>query len=496
MQKTDNQRRDLARGGMLSFFGSASSAFLGFVLTVVISRLLGASGAGVVFQATGVFAVVMAFAKVGMDSTAIYLLPRVRLDAPEKVRSTVVAFSLAAIAVSLVLVAVLEMLAPIIWPGAGVSDSVRAVLIFVPVGALLLIASAVLRALGSVKEYVWVANIAVPALRPPLVAVAAVATGSALVVCVAWAVPLALMVVVAGLLVVRHVNRLEVDNRGQVWPDSQQWRQIISFAAPRTLSAGLEQALIWVDVLLVGWLVSDQAAGVYGGAARFIQAGLLVDAALRVVVSPKFSALLHQNKEAEVRELYVTATMWLVLVASPVYVLMAVFSPVFLSLLGPDFVDGAASLSILAVGMTLTFLAGNIHSLLIMSGRSGWAAVNKAVVLAINVVGNLLFLPSFGIVAAAAVWTVSMLIDALLAAIEVYVFLHVKIRITEVLLPLLVVLMSFGLPSVMASAFLGQSVISVVVSLGTGGVLFLGGCALLRQQLHVDGLVSMFRSRR
>lgn len=494
MKDKNNNRRDLARGGMLSFLGSVSSAVLGFVLTIIITRLLGADGSGVVFQATGVFAMVMAFAKLGLDSTAIYLLPRVRLDDATKLRSTVMAFVMAAVVASLILGVVLAAIAPWLWRGE-VAETVRALMIFIPFGSVLIIASAILRALGSVKEYVLVNNIAVPALRPPLVAVAALATSSALVVAVAWALPLALLVLVAGFLVAGHIRREEGSDKGALLPSAKQWRTIGSFAAPRTLSAGLEQALIWVDVLMVGWLVSDQAAGIYGGAARLIQAGLVVDAALRVVVSPKFSSLLHQKKTEEVRDLYITATMWLVLVASPVYVLLSVFSPVFLQILGPEFQQGAVALSILALAMTMTFMAGNIHSLLIMSGRSGWAAVNKVVVLVINIGANLLLVPHYGIVGAAWAWTGSMLIDAGLAAVEVRIFLGIRARIKEVLLPLGVVLVSFGIPGILCALWLGQTVLAVVLAVVGGLIFYLLGCWKWRNQLHIDGLVAMVRSR-
>lgn len=495
MKDKNDNRRDLARGGTLSFVGSVSSAALGFLLTIIITRLLGADGSGVVFQATGVFAMVMAFAKLGLDSTAIYLLPRVRLDDVTKLRATIMAFVIAAVVASLILGVVLILIAPFLWRGE-VAATVRALMIFVPVGSVLLITSAILRALGSVKEYVLVNNIAVPALRPPLVAVAALATGSALAVTIAWALPLALFVVIAGFLVVGHIRREEGELKGALLPTREQWRTIVYFAAPRTLSAGLEQALIWLDVLLVGWLVSDQAAGIYGGAARLIQAGLVVDAALRVVVSPKFSSLLHQDKKDEVRDLYVTATMWLVLVASPIYILLAVFSPVFLTILGPEFHKGAIALSILAVAMTVTFMAGNIHSLLLMSGRSGWAAINKAVVLLINIGANLLLLPHYGIVGAAYAWTLSMLIDALLAAIEVRIFLGIRAQISEVLLPLGVVIFSFGLPSIVIVRYLDQSVLSVVFAALVGLILYLLVCWKLREKLHIDGLVAMLRTRR
>lgn len=62
-------------------------------------------------------------------------------------------------------------------------------------------------------------------------------------------------------------------------------------------------------------------------------------------------------------------------------------------ILGDGFAPGASVLVVLCIGSIVTFMAGNIHSLLIMSGRSGWAAVNKIVVLALNIVGNIIFIP-------------------------------------------------------------------------------------------------------
>ena len=139
MKDKNDNRRDLARGGTLSFVGSVSSAALGFLLTIIITRLLGADGSGVVFQATGVFAMVMAFAKLGLDSTAIYLLPRVRLDDVTKLRATIMAFVIAAVVASLILGVVLILIAPFLWRGE-VAATVRALMIFVPVGSVLLIA--------------------------------------------------------------------------------------------------------------------------------------------------------------------------------------------------------------------------------------------------------------------------------------------------------------------------------------------------------------------
>ena len=72
---------------------------------------------------------VMAFAKLRLDSTAIYLLPRVRLDDVTKLRATIMAFVIAAVVASLILGVVLILIAPFLWRGE-VAATVRALMIF------------------------------------------------------------------------------------------------------------------------------------------------------------------------------------------------------------------------------------------------------------------------------------------------------------------------------------------------------------------------------
>ena len=196
MSEANQARRSLARGGIVGFVGAAASAVLGFAFTIILSRMLGAEGAGIVTQATGVFAIVMALAKVGLDSTAIYLMPRLSLDAPEEIRATLSFMASLTVGVSTVCVLILEAVAPLIW-NAEVTASTRAVLWFVPIGALTLVASAALRALGNMREYVLIQNLLLPGLRPLLVALAAAFTGSLAFVSVAWALPFVVVLVAA-----------------------------------------------------------------------------------------------------------------------------------------------------------------------------------------------------------------------------------------------------------------------------------------------------------
>ncbi|TBN57990.1 flippase [Glaciihabitans arcticus] len=484
----DAETRALARGGGVSLLGSATSAVMGFVLTVVLARLLGDSGSGVVLQAIAVFTIVLSFARAGLDSGAVWMFPRLVSADPSRLRGTLLWMLAVTAAAGGVCALGVELAAGFLDP--TVADAVRAAGWFLPAGALLLVALAATRGLGGVVPYSVVGSIALPAARPLFVWIAVALGASLAMVTLAWALPLPLALVAAIAVLRVQVLRHEQGVRGPWRVDKPVRRELLGYAWPRTISAGLEQSIIWLDVLIVGVIAGTAAAGVYGGASRFVAAGLIIDSALRIVVSTRFSALLHEGRVAEVQSLYRTAATWLVLFGAPIYLILGVFASVVLGLLGPGFEEGSTALAILCGGAILTFAAGNIHSVLLMSGRSGWGAFNKAVVLALNIVGNLLLVPVLGIAGAALVWSASMLVDALLAAIEVRVFLGIRAGWGATAYALLVPLASVGLPALAARLVLGETLLGLLVGTALGVILFLTWCALDRRRLNIHALVA------
>lgn len=496
----DAGSRTLAREGAAGFLGAAASAFLGFMLTVVLARVLGDAGSGIVLQAIAVFTIVLSFARGGMDSAAVWIMPRLRANDPAEIRGTLaLMFRLTAVCATVCAIAVIA-LAPLFAlsgdrHAADVARAITAAGWFLPAGALMLLALAATRGLGGVLPYVGVGSIAMPALRTGGVWLVAIAGGSLVAVTVAWAVPvliaLAAALVVLGFQVKRHENAAGLRGAWRVNPALR--ASVVTYALPRVLSAGLEQSIIWLGVLIVGFLAGSASAGVYGGASRLVAAGFIVDTALRIVVSTRFSALLFAGKIADVERLYRTAAIWLVLISTPVYVVLAAFAPVVLRLLGPGFEDGSGVLVILCAGAVLTFTAGNIHSVLLMSGRSGWAAFNKAVVLVVNVVGNVILVPLIGINGAAISWALSMLIDAMLAAVEVRRFIGIRIWAPSIAYALCVPILTFGIPALIVLRTLGDTMPALLLTLGSGAAFFLAWCALDRKRLQLADLVGFGR---
>jgi len=122
--------------------------------------------------------------------------------------------------------------------------------------------------------------------------------------------------------------------------------------------------------------------------------------------------------------------------------------------------------------------------------------VNKAVVLTLNVGGNLLLLPRYGILAAAVVWAVCMLVDAALALVQVRVILGVRPRLGAALGALGIVLVAVGVPCGVSLGLLGQTTTGLVVATLAAAVVLMVVMRVFRRALRLDGLAEVLRRRR
>lgn len=488
-----------ARGSVVTLVGAAASALLGFALSVLLARALGATGAGVVLQAVAAFTIALSVARLGLDTTAVWLLPRLAGSERHLLRPALVGLLLPAV-VAPTLVAAGWYAARALSGDVGldprVADALSAVALFLPAAAVMTVALAGTRAFGGVLPFNAIGNVGVPGLRPVLVGAAVLAGGGTTAAALGWAVPWLVGAVAALAVLARQVRRAVagIETAGAGWaPDRALRTRIRRFALPRVVASGLDQSITWVDVVIVGVLIGSTAAGVYGTVARFVSAGAVVATALRIVVAPRFSALLGEGRTEDVEELYAVTARWILLLGSPAYLVLAVFAPTVLGWLGPGFADGAVPMVVLCLGSIVVLAAGNVQALLLMSGRSAASAVNKAVVLAVNVAANLVLVPRYGIVAAAGVWAFCMALDTGLAAWQVRRGVGVSVAVGSIGYVALVVAVVVALPSLAVAWTLGQGTGQLLLAVLVSAVALLGYAVLDRRRLRLDDLRSLRR---
>ncbi len=502
------ERRQAARGGIIGIAGAAISSVLGFALTFILARSLGEAGSGVVLQTIAIFTIVLGLAKAGMDTAAVWALPRLVISDRSKLRGATMALLVPVAVVGCLLALVMAVTAPLLGAGRDADshqlvEAVQGASWFLPAAAIMMVALAATRGLGNIVPYALIGNIALPAVRPLLV-LGILGLGAfglntlPALASIAWAAPAAMAMLAALMILWRRVDAHErrAGARGTVWPDRELNVQIWKFASPRWFSSGVEQSIIWFDVVLVGFLAGAGQAGIYGAASRFVSAGLIVSSAMRMVNSPRFSALLSERKTRQVQDLYTTTVSWIVLLGAPIYALFIFFAPTVLGWLGPGFESGSTALTILCVGAITMLMAGNVDSLLMMSGRSGWIATNKVIVLALNVIGNLWLVPLWGITGAAVSWAFSLLLDSVLASVESRIFLGITFGTRQVFYALFVSGVCVVPVSVLARVLIGQSTAAVLVAGAASLAALAMWCWLDRKRLHLDDLALLSRTVR
>jgi len=252
---------------------------------------------------------------------------------------------------------------------------------------------------------------------------------------------------------------------------------------------------MWLDILLVGALVSRYAAGIYTAVSRLAVVGTFALEGTRLAIAPQLSGLLARRKRSGAAELYQSATRWLVLASWPVYVTFAIFPAVVLGIFGPRYTAGAAALTVLSLAMLVNLGTGNVSVVLLMGGKSSWNLINTLAALTVNVGLNLLLLPRIGIVGAAVAWAASIVVDNVAAVAETWLLLGLAPFGRGYWLGLAAPGVCFAASGLGARYLLGVSLAALAVAAAAGLAAYLAVIYLARRRLQLVELSAVLGLR-
>lgn len=501
--------RGVARGGALNLFGSVVYGAANFILLAVITNELGATRAGPLIVAIAVFTIVSRVSELGASTGLVRMISRER--ALGRVEHIVPTLAVAVLPV-LLLGAAFSVLVWVLAPdlaalfGKGedetsITDLLRVLAPFVPIVAAYTVLVQGTRGFGVMWPLVWIEKV----LRAVAMPVAAFAVlrlgGSAEAVLYAWV----LTSVVAGVLAVVAIAWLTGrERRGAADPDDAPpaiaWpslaRGFWAFALPRALGQSFDVAVLWFDTLFVAALIGATDAGIYAAGTRYLLIGTFVTEAIQQAIAPKVSSLLTVRKTREAREVVGQATTWAAAIIWPTYLVVAAFSAVLLAVFGPSYVRAQGALVLLALGMLLASTCGPSDSVILMSGRSRHSMFNSAAALVVNVAGNLLLVPRYGITAAGGVWALTLIVGAGLPALQSVMKLGIVPWSASLANVMVIALGTVGAASALALIALGDTVAGLVAAVLVGGPAYLAFSWIRRRSIYSAALLDGFRRRR
>lgn len=496
----DKHMTRAARGGALNLAGALVSGLSAFALAAVVTNGHSKAEAGAFFTTTALFLLATNVGQLGTNTGVVYFISRARgtgslRNANVYMRLGMRPVVILGIALALAMWVWAEPLADLMSNGPvndSVTTSIRWLAPFVPLAAVLNVSLSGTRGLGSMKANTILDQLLRPMLQLALVAVAAWLI-SADQMPTFWALPY----LPAAVLAWWAWRKLSLRATGGAQPDTGYLprRAFWKFTLPRGLSGIAQVAMQRLDIILVASLAGVGPAAVYAATTRFLSLGLLANGAISQAVQPLLGEALGSGDQRSARELYQTATGWLVIGAWPIYFFLIIFAPTILRVFGGGYGDGRPVLLILSVSMIVGTGCGMVSMVLTMAGKTTWNLANVLVAFGVNIGLDLLLIPHYGIVGAAIGWAVAIVTANVVPLIQVAVAfgLHPFGRGALVSMGLAAAFM--GLLPWCIQLRLGQGAGSLAVATIVSGILYAVMLWLTRRQTALVDLLSAGRRR-
>lgn len=387
------------------------------LLQIVLARLLGVQWFGDYTYVIAWISLLALAATLGLDTAALRYVSEYAAQGAWGLVDAFLNRSLAVVAVTSVTLSLI-LVAVVVGLGERLTESLAqtffASALLLPALALLLLASGVLRGL----KHVVVAMLPQWLLRPLLLVAVA---GSLNLVLQDTPHP-ALIVLADGALVglligalwqrLRRHRRSADTSSHLALPPVREW---IATSLPLAAVTAIRMTMSRVDILLVGALLGTSAAGIYAAPAQMsilITFGL---AAVNMIAAPLFAELRVRGEADELQRVVTLGARGAFLFSAMAGAGLILFGPFLLDLYGPEFAAGYPPLVILVLSQVCGSAGGPVGFLLSMTGNERLAAWLTAGVGLLNLVLNLLLIPQFGLIGAAAatgianvVWTAAL----------------------------------------------------------------------------------------
>ena len=204
-------------------------------------------------------------------------------------------------------------------------------------------------------------------------------------------------------------------------------RRLLRTSMPVLLVTSMNLVMGWTDILVLGIWADAKQVGIYGISTRIALLTAFVLGAINVVVAPQFAALHAEGNVAALRRLAQQSAFWTSVAAAPALLVLVLVPDLILQLFGPQFKEGAWALRILALGQFVNLATGPVGTLLLMTGHEKLMRNNVAASAALNLLGNLVLVPSYGAVGAATSTALSLAFMNIVSWIMVRKKLHINI---------------------------------------------------------------------
>lgn len=392
--------QEIARGSVAALISFGVGIASRFLFALILARLLGAEEIGTFFLALSVTTILSVMGRVGLDNTLLRFIGRIDVTkAPTEIHSVWKTASRITLTVSATATLVLLFSGQWIALNLFGDPKITSPLLILSFSILPLAMGTLygqaLKALkvtgkGTFVQYSGKNAVALFLLLPFLWLGLSPSQASAIYVAAA------MTTMVLGMAIWKRRSPA-VSQVVKPFPR----RILLASSLPLLWVAGMNLIMNWTDTIMLGIWSNGTSVGIYNVGARTAQLVGFILIAVNSIAAPKFAALFAGNETQLLRQIAQQVSFLTSLVSFPVALLFIVFPGKVMLLFGPDFSAGASVLIILSVGQFINVSTGSVGYLLMMTGHEKEIRNTLLGAALLNVVLNVILIPSLGIIGAA-----------------------------------------------------------------------------------------------
>jgi O-antigen/teichoic acid export membrane protein len=415
---SDSHRAVLARGAVGAFIVKIFGVGLLFGLHIILARLLGVQHYGIYVYVSTWINILTILCLLGFQTSLVRFIAEYNVKQQwallrgilRKSEQFVLGFS---VSVSLTGVIIIRIMGDLISPDMAITFYIAFALL--PVFAFCRLREASLRALKRIIQ----SELPLQVIRPVLTGLALIGLfcliGNSLKAWYAMTVNVisVFCVAVIGTIFLHKLLPNEV-LRTQPFFSNKQWLKV---SLPLLLVAGMSVILKRTDIVMIGFFLGADDAGIYGVASQISNLVVFALMAINTILGPMISELYHTRQKQQLQKIITLAARSIFVFTLVMSLILIIFGKFVLGLFGLVFISAYIPLLVLLAGQIINSLAGSVGLIMSMSGNQNLMGVAVSISVAINIILNLALIPVFGLLGAAvatvistSMWKISMLI--------------------------------------------------------------------------------------
>lgn len=176
--------------------------------------------------------------------------------------------------------------------------------------------------------------------------------------------------------------------------------ELIKRSAPLGAISIMTKVYLTIDLVLLGWYVKGPRLGDYAAASKLLT--VLAGLAGAVMAGALPALATSARVRAEIDALSGRVWHWLMSAAVPMFIALALFAPLVVDVsIGHRYARAVPLIRILCIAGGVTVISNLVGNLMVALHRTRALFIQNAGAIALNVAGNVILIPTYGVYAAA-----------------------------------------------------------------------------------------------